>query len=291
MFSSRGSIRKHLKSTPTIGVVGIGCVGGSVYRYFKDKAKTAGYDKYKDGFKSEECFGEILQKDIVFLCLPTLYEDSIKEYDKSSIHETCMRLSKNRYSGVVVLKSTVEPGTTQKLSEQYPNLTFVHNPEFLSARTCDQDFAEQNHIVLGRPNECNEEKYRRVETLFKTFWPKAQYSYCTSTESESMKIFCNSFYAMKIGIFNEFNKLCEKQGQDFSKIMSLMLKNGWINEMHTQVPGTDGKAGYGGACFPKDTKALLHHMKRMGTDHKILEGCDQENDVWRTTEEGEIDYY
>ncbi len=283
---------KNMGSIPTVGVVGIGCVGGSVYRYFKDKTNTAaGYDKYKPGHKSEKCFEDILQKDLVFLCLPTLYEDSLQEYDKSAIMETCMRLNKHNYSGVVVLKSTVEPGTTQKLAENYPNLTFVHNPEFLSARTCDKDFEQQTHVVLGRTKECNEEKFKSVETLFRTFWPNAQYSYCTSTESESMKIFCNSFYAMKIGIFNEFNRLCEKQGQDFTKIMSLMLKNGWINPMHTSVPGTDGKPGYGGACFPKDTKALLHHMKRMGTDHKILESCDAENDVWRTTREGKIDYY
>lgn len=116
------------------------------------------YDKYKEGFKSEECFGELLQKDILFLCLPTLYEDFLEEYDKSAITETCMRLNHNKYAGVVVLKSTVEPGTTQKLSDEYPNLTFVHNPEFLSARTCDQDFEQQSHIVLGRPKVCNEEK-------------------------------------------------------------------------------------------------------------------------------------
>lgn len=262
-----------------------------MYRFFKDRVDISGYDKYKTDFKSDEHFNQILTKDIVFLCLPTLYEDSIKQYDKSSIIEVCIKLSQNSYPGAVVLKSTVEPGTTEKLTKMYPNLTIIHNPEFLTARTCDEDFAKQTHIVLGKPDNCNHSKYQKVEQLFRKFWPKANYSFCSSTESESMKIFCNSFYAMKIGIFNEFYKLCRKTDQNFTFIKEMMLKNNWINEMHTNVPGPDGKSGYGGACFPKDTKALLHHMKRMNTDCAILDSCDQENDEWRKTSSGEIDYY
>ena len=48
-----------------------------------------------------------------------------------------------------------------------------------------------------------------------------------------------------------------------------MLKNGWINKMHTDVPGTDGKLGYGGACFPKDTQALCHYMNQKKTPNKV----------------------
>lgn len=284
-----------MSDIPSVAVIGMGCVGGSVFRFFNeassDKRIIVGYDKYKSGYNTDDDFENVLTKDIAFLCLPTLYEDSLKQYDKSAINEICQRLDDNFYKGVVVLKSTVEPGTTQALSEKHPSLTFMHNPEFLSARTCFQDFATQSHVVLGRTEGCQDKKFARVENLFRHYWPNAKYSMCTSIESESMKIFCNSFYAMKIGIFNEFNQLCEKTGQDFKFIMSMMLKNGWINEMHTQVPGTDGKPGYGGACFPKDTKALLQHMKRIGTDHMILEGCDKENDAWRKTQSGKIDYY
>lgn len=271
----------------SVGVIGVGCVGGSVFEYFikKDK-RTSGYDKYKKEFKSEECFGNVLKNDIVFLCLPTLYEKSIEEYDKSAIHDVCIRLKDNDYKGIVVIKSTVEPGTTKSLVEMYPSLTFFHNPEFLTARTCYDDFENQSHIVIGTPSNQDASKSipsaLKLESLFKNYWPDAKYSFSSSDESESMKIFCNSFYAMKIGIFNEFYQMCQSQSLDFDKIKRMMLKNGWINEMHTSVPGPDGKLGYGGMCFPKDTKALLHHLKRMDSPCLILEGCDAENDEWRS---------
>ena len=60
-----------------------------------------------------------------------------------------------------------------------------------------------------------------------------------------------------------------------------MLENDWINPMHTQVPGSDGKLSYGGACFPKDTQALLHHMKKVGSEHAVLEACIKERDQLR----------
>lgn len=286
LLSPRQNSPNTSVSVPSVGIIGIGCVGGSVYEYFFNKDKrTSGFDKYKLEFKSSEYFDEVVTKDIVFLCLPTLYEKTIEEYDKSAIHDVCIRLKDNRFNGVVVLKSTVEPGTTENLVKMYPELTFMHNPEFLTARTCYEDFENQSHIVLGTPSNQDLERSikatLKLESLFKHYWPDAEYSFSSSSESESMKIFCNSFYAMKIGIFNEFYELCIRNSLDFEKIRRMMLKNGWINEMHTNIPGPDGKLGYGGMCFPKDTKALLHHMKRNRTSCEILNACDMENDEWR----------
>ena len=83
-------------------------------------------------------------------------------------------------------------------------------------------------------------------------------------------MFCNSFYASKIMIFNELYNLCRKINVKYDKVLDLMLKNGWINEMHTKVPGTDKMLAYGGMCFPKDTKALRLFMEKMGSSSKIL---------------------
>ena len=69
---------------------------------------------------------------------------------------------------------------------------------------------------------------------------------------------------------------------DYNTVMELMLKNKWINPMHTKVPGTDGKLSYGGFCFPKDTRALLEHMKRVDTPHAILEAVIEERDQMRS---------
>ena len=96
-----------------------------------------------------------------------------------------------------------------------------------------------------------------------------------------MKIFVNSFYASKIQLFNEYYLLCQNNGSDYNKIVKLMLKNKWINPMHTMVPGTDGKLSYGGACFPKDTNALSCYMDKKNVYNKVLKSVVEERNLLR----------
>lgn len=242
-----------------IGIIGLGFVGEAMLQSFRAKnIDVTGYDKYKNGGIGD--FNDIINCDIVFLCLPTLFSDETQTYDKTSIHEVCINLEQSNYKGVVVLKSTVEPETTNKLADKYNYLKIFHNPEFLTARTAFEDFHNQTHIVIGYgPNVNNGDL--RLTHFYSEYYPNAEISICSAIESESMKIFCNSFYASKIMLFNEYYLICQKNGSDFNKIKSIMLKNKWINEKHTDVPGHDGLLGYGGACFPKDIKALLSYMK------------------------------
>ena len=95
-----------------------------------------------------------------------------------------------------------------------------------------------------------------------------------------MKIYLNCFYSVKIQFFNELYLLCQKTETNYNNIVDLMLKNNWINPMHTKVPGTDGKLSYGGYCFPKDTNALLQFMKTMDSPCKVLEATvDERNEM------------
>ena len=279
----------------TVGVIGVGCVGSAVLKYFQNfqnfqntpnasteqSISACGYDKFKEGYNTEDDFNNILQQEILFLCLPTLYNDDMKQYDKTAIMEVCKRLSDSSYGGLVVLKSTVEPGTTNKWCDEFENLDFAHNPEFLTARTAYEAFANQPRVVLGKPSMRTSdfylEKFANLNSLMKLCWPTATYSYCTSTESESMKSFCNCFYAMKITIFNEFYEMCKVTGANFDKVKEMMLMNGWINPMHTDVPGPDGHMGYGGMCFPKDTSALFRFMQRENLPHRMIEASVLEN--------------
>jgi len=266
-----------------IGIVGLGFVGSAMYRSFEKKGiSLIGYDKYKDGGIGS--LESILKCDVVFLCLPTLFNHTTKQYDKSAIHEVCCGLENNNYEGLVVLKSTVEPETVNKLSEKY-KLKLSHNPEFLSARTAFEDFHSQKHIVLGKGANCSQTDMNNLKEFYETNYPEAEVSLCSSLESESMKIMCNSFYASKIMIFNEYAALCKNNGANFNKIRELMLKNNWINPMHTIVPGTDGKLGYGGACFPKDTLALREYMSQNGSINNVLSSVIEENKLVRNNNE------
>jgi len=256
-----------------IGIIGLGFVGGAMLKSFKlKKIDVIGYDK----FKESNSFEEILKTNIVFLCLPTLFDEEKNIYNKDAIHDVCKQL--DGYDGIVVIKSTVEPETTNKLSGMY-KLKFIHNPEFLTARTAFEDFHNQKHIVLGKGPNCDD--VSDVYDLYSKNYLEASISVCNCLESESMKIFCNSFYASKVMLFNEYYMLCNKNGSDFNKIKELMLKNNWINEMHTTVPGLDGQLGYGGACFPKDTKALNEYMKTLGTPNQVLESVIKQCELIR----------
>lgn len=261
-----------------IGVVGIGVVGGAAYKSFSEHhIDVVGYDKYK----KIGSINEILNTDIIFLCLPTLYNYDLSAYDKSALHEVCAILSEHQYVGLVVIKSTVEPTTTQSFANKY-GLHMFHNPEFLTARTAFEDFHNQQHIVIGTTSYITSDQTESLVNFYRKYYPQAEISICKSTESESMKIFCNSFYSVKVQFFNELYLLCQKLDIDYDSIKNNMLKNGWINPMHTNVPGPDGKLSYGGMCFPKDTNALLSFMKDCNTPHRVLQATVEEHDEMRT---------
>tara|TARA_B100002019_G_C21214226_1_gene571080 strand:+ start:63 stop:890 length:828 start_codon:yes stop_codon:yes gene_type:complete len=263
-----------------VSIIGLGFVGSSMYKSFELKGvkNLFGYDKYKNGGIGS--FEECLNSKVCFLALPTPFSYEENKYDKKAIETVCKDLEKNNYNGLVVLKSTVEPETTNNLSLKY-NLKMVHNPEFLTARTAFEDFHNQDHIVLGKGINCSDEDLNILKKFYKKYYPLAAISLCNSIESESMKSFVNCFYSVKIQFFNELYLLCQKNNSDYNKVKELMLKNGWINPMHTDVPGPDGKLSYGGLCFPKDTNALSRYMNEKEVPNKVLNAVIEERNEMR----------
>lgn len=260
----------------TVGIIGLGFVGGAMKKSFELKdVNVKGYDKYKES----DDFEDVINCDFIFLCLPTLYDYNKGEYDKSIIESVCNDLKQNNYNGGVIIKSTVEPNTTENLYKKY-KLNLLHNPEFLTAVTAFEDFHDQKHIVLGNFN-FNENQMDKIYKFYSELYPLAAISICSSKESESMKLFCNTFYAVKIQFFNELFVLCQNTDCNYERILGLMLTNNWINPMHTKVPGPDGQLSYGGFCFPKDTNALLQHMKKNNSPCKLLEASIEERNQMR----------
>lgn len=263
-----------------IGIIGLGFVGSSMEKSFKELGVnlTAVYDKFKNGGIGK--IEDLLECDIIFSALPTVYCETLKEYDKGPLEETCNYLREKGYGGILVVKSTVEPGSCDGLWEKY-GVRVVHNPEFLTARTAYEDFHNQRHVVLGATRGVSREELESVGEFYKKYYRNVEVSYCEAKESESMKIFCNSFYAVKVQFFNELYMVCQHGGMDYGKVIEMMLKNGWINSMHTRVPGPDGRMSYGGLCFPKDTNALNEYMRRNGLPNKVLEATIMERNEMR----------
>ena len=141
------------------------------------------------------------------------------------------------------IRTTILPGTSEKLSKRLVKKIY-HMPEFLTERTYLEDFKWQPMVFTGD-----------VELLKKIF-PGKKYIVMSSAEAEMVKYAHNVFGALKVTYFNCIYDLCQKNGLDYSKVREGVLGSTYINATHTQVPGPDGKLGYGGKCFPKDVDAF-----------------------------------
>ena len=257
-----------------IGIIGKGVLGTAIFDFFNEKnSEVIVYDKYK----KIGLFTDVLNCDILFLCLPTLFNEDTKTYDTNEINIICKLLSEHNFNNIIILKSTVVPGTTCNLNKKY-NLDIIHNPEFLSEVTASEDFKNQNHIVLGSSEN---QKLEKCVNFYKYYFKDAEISLMCSTESELMKIAVNNFYSSKLIFFNELYLLCQNLDISYEKVKDSMIKNNWINPMHTNVPGKNNKLGFGGMCFPKDTKAYLNFLKNNSEYFKIAEATVEENNELR----------
>lgn len=261
-----------------VGIIGVGFVGSAIHASLRQHHLSPYlYDKYKGVGALPGC----LEQDVLFLALPTLFEAELQDYDISALQETCSYLHDHGYKGLVVIKSTVTPGTTNCIASANPSLRLVHNPEFLSAATAARDFHLQRHIILGVHARVEGRAAESLRAWYGKHYPAATVSTCTCTESEMVKMGCNTFYSVKIQYFNELYALCQAHHVDFKRVRDMMLRNDWIHPMHTKVPGPDGQLSYGGACFPKDTQALAAHMGRRGCPRQVLLAAICERDSMR----------
>lgn len=250
-----------------IGICGHGVIGEVISKYFNTEMI---YDKYKN----IGCIENLLLCEIIFIALPTPEKNG--KYDMSEIYDISEKLI--NYNGNVILKSTVEPNTTEYLSEKY-NLSISHNPEFLSEKTSQYDYYNQNHIVVGFTNNSNKDFIK--EFFVRSFPNCNEFTFCKSKESELMKLVVNGFYATKVQYFTEIYLLCEKLGIEYNKIREMILKNGWINMMHTMIPGHDNNISFGGKCLPKDIQILISLMNEYNVPNNVISNVLNEQKIMR----------
>jgi nucleotide sugar dehydrogenase len=167
----------------------------------------------------------------------------------------------------VLIKSTVTPAIVEGFEELYPNLALTYSPEFLRARTANQDFLNQKYVVLGGEDpECF------WQELFQTTLPNCKMAFnCTAKEASMVKYTVNSFLALKTSFFNQIADICDNNGLDYDIVRHIVSNDTRIGASHTMVPGPDGERGWGGACFPKDTEAFIQWANRIEHPVTILE--------------------
>ena len=254
-----------------IGVVGQGFVGTAVKKGFEDTVNVYTYDKYKPSHSSCITLSELCNKaQIIFVCVPTpMNLDGSCNIDV--VTEVVLELdnlcSKDH---VLVLKSTVPPGTTDYLNNLTKNVTVVFNPEFLTEANFLEDFKNQDRIIIGGPRPASS----KVKNLFRKRFPATPIIKTGTKTAEMVKYFCNCLLATKVSFSNEMKQLCDTQDIDYDKVVEYSLYDSRIGKTHLSSPGPDGKLGFGGSCFPKDINAMIRYMENNGIVPLVL------NSVW-----------
>jgi len=254
-----------------VGIIGNGFVGNSIAFGFSPTHEIRIHDK--DPKRNMNTLEEVLQCDYIFVAVPTpMHKDG--SISLAVVETALQEISDNnkKRNNIVILKSTMIPGSTNNFAKQFPKLNIVFNPEFLTERTAKLDFLTQARIVLGGSK-------RLTKRVAKLFEQRFMHTYIIETDAitaEMVKYMNNVFFASKVSIMNEMKMLCDAVGADWKQALKGFAADQRIGDSHLNVPGPDGKLGFGGSCFPKDINAFMAMAEELGIDIPTIKGA------WKT---------
>ena len=265
-----------------IGVIGNGFVGGAVKFGFSPQtgcdAEVRVYDK--NPAKSTHTLEETVNKsDFIFLSVPTP-ASSNGVIDITILDEALNDINRiSKRQNIILIRSTVVPGTTRELQTKYNKLNLLFNPEFLTERSANFDFINQSRFIVGSGEKIiskgGSEEF--TELLKDRFGKCISILECSYETAEMIKYMNNCFFATKVSFMNEMYQIAEKCNVDWEQAVDGFVADGRVGHSHLAVPGPDGKFGFGGSCFPKDIQAIINLGESLGVDTKVLKGAWEKN--------------
>lgn len=250
-----------------IGIMGVGVTGNALAKSIEKHYNLCLYDKYKKEYSNFE--GLVENSEIIFVCVPTPMKQSGEidlEYIRDALNMLNEKAKLIKKKALVVIRSTIVPGTTELLQKEYKNLELAFNPEFLTEKNAVNDMKNTDRIVIGG----SKESVKKIETFYKKVFPKANYILTNTKTAEMVKYTLNVTLASQICIANEIHNICNALGIKYDDVKKAVLLDKRIGSNIT-VPGPDGNFGFGGKCFPKDLNALVYHSKQNGYNPKLLQ--------------------
>lgn len=238
-----------------LGIVGHGFVGRAVEYAFTHPL----VDLQIADPKYDSSIDDLVEFDpmCVFVCAPTPMNAETGFVDASIVEDAVLKLIEHT-EALVVVKSTITPDIIDRL---YNSMfedgvdRFVYNPEFLTEKSAEEQFVNADFHVLGG-TERGTAELTQIYDIF-SLCKSDTYYRMSAAEASFVKYGINAFLATKVTFFNQFFDLVNMFGCSYNIVTRAMGSDPRVGIGHTRVPGYDRKRGFGGACLPKDTTALL----------------------------------
>ena len=263
-----------------LGIVGQGFVGLALKAGFEKHYKIETYDKFIESKSTCDLADMVAECEVIFVCVPTpmnlngschtdIVEDVVKEINKWSY----------AYWGnidrkpTIVIKSTVSPGTTERLHKKYKSVDVIFNPEFLTEATFIEDFKNQNRIILGGIRRGT----NKLRQVYSKVFPSTTIVKTGAKYAEMVKYFTNCFLSTKVSFANEMKQICDEIDIDYDKVVEYATHDERLGKSHWAVPGPDGDYGFGGHCLPKDLNALISVAYHLKLEPTILNAVNKVN--------------
>ena len=255
-----------------VGVIGSeGVVGGACSFGFK----LLGHDVRVHDIVLNTTIDDVVDTQVVFVCVPTP-QAADGACDTNIVQKVISDLRDRNYEGVVAIKSTVSPGTSDALSDETGlNICFV--PEFLRERCAVADFTDNHDLcVIGTNNKAVFEKIKKCHGRYPETFVQV-----SPTESEFVKYFNNVYNSMLIIFANSFYETCKSLDADYTNVKDAAVKRSHINDKYLDC--NENLRGFGGVCLPKDTRGLDALVREKKLDIDFFKAILKENSKYRTT--------